>query len=113
MNLDSDHDIQKLTARDILDAARRYGATVTHVLLNDAADRLPPGDIGTDMVLRAAFANPARPAVHNGTAVADAVLGFTARRTTPSVEIFADIHNRSVASDELVEEFLENGLGGR
>jgi 2-phospho-L-lactate transferase/gluconeogenesis factor (CofD/UPF0052 family) len=111
MNLDSDHDIQKLTARDILDAARRYGANVTHVLLNDAADRLPPGDLDLP-VLQGAFANPARPSVHNGTAVTDAVLGLTMRRATPSVEIFADIHNRSVASDELVEEFQETDWTG-
>ncbi|MCX7279995.1 MAG: 2-phospho-L-lactate transferase CofD family protein, partial [Alphaproteobacteria bacterium] len=106
MNLDSDQDIQKLTARDILDAARRYGACVSHVLINDAPDRMPPGNLDLP-VLQYSFANPARPAVHNGTAVADAVLGLTLRRATPSVEIFADIHNRSVASDELVEEFLE------
>jgi len=111
MNLDSDHDIQGLTARDILDAARRYGANVSHVLLNDAPDRLPSGDLDVP-VLRDTFANPARPAVHNGTAVADAVLGLTTRRATPSVEIFADIHNRSVASEELVEEFLETDWSG-
>ncbi len=112
MNLDGDHDIQKLTARDILDAARRYGANVTHVLLNDAADRLPPGDIGTDMVLRRSFANPARPAVHNGTAIANALLGLTVGHATASVEIFANILGRSVASDELVEEFLETDWTG-
>jgi 2-phospho-L-lactate transferase/gluconeogenesis factor (CofD/UPF0052 family) len=111
MNLDSDHDIQKLTARDILDAARRYGANVTHILLNDAPDRLPPGEMDVPM-LHGAFANPARPAVHNGTAVADAITGLTTRRATPSVEIFADIHNRSVASEELVEEFLETDWSG-
>ncbi len=111
MNLDSDQDIQKLTARDILDAARRYGARVSHVLMNDAPDRLPPGNLDLPVLL-GPFANPARPAVHNGTAVADAVLGLTMRRATPSVEIFADIHNRSVASDELVEEFLETDWTG-
>jgi 2-phospho-L-lactate transferase/gluconeogenesis factor (CofD/UPF0052 family) len=111
MNLDSDHDIQGLTARDILDTARRYGATISHTLLNDAADRLPPGELDVNTVC-AAFANPARTSVHNGTAVADAVLGLRSRRVTPSVEIFADIHNRSVASDELVEEFQETDWSG-
>ncbi|MBW8708860.1 MAG: YvcK family protein [Alphaproteobacteria bacterium] len=112
MNLDSDHDIQNWTARDILDAAGRHGAFVSHLLLNDAADRLAAGDLDAAMVLHGTFANPARPLVHNGTAVANTVLGLTRRRAIPSVEIFADIHNRSVASEELVEEFLETDWSG-
>ena len=63
-------------------------------------------------VVRGAFATPARPQIHNGSAVADTVLGLQAQRATPSVEIFADILRRSVASDELVEEFLETDWNG-
>ena len=40
------------------------------------------------------------------------VLGLRGRRAAPSVEIFADILGRSVASDELVEEFLETDWNG-
>ena len=63
-------------------------------------------------MIRSAFATPARPQVHNGSAVARRVLGLRAQRATPSVEIFADILGRSVASDELVEEFLETDWTG-
>jgi 2-phospho-L-lactate transferase/gluconeogenesis factor (CofD/UPF0052 family) len=116
MNLDSDQDIQGLSAGDIADAATRYGACITHILLNQADGRLPVGALGDHWrgasVLRGDFATPARPQVHNGGAVADAVLRLIAGQGTPAVEIFADILGRSVASDELVEEFLETDWGG-
>jgi 2-phospho-L-lactate transferase/gluconeogenesis factor (CofD/UPF0052 family) len=111
MNLESDHDIQGLSAGDILANARRYGAAVTHVLL-DKGGRLLPGMLDDVEIVHAPFANPARPHIHNGTAVADALLGLRAGRTAPSVEIFADILGRSVASDELVEEYLETDWSG-
>ena len=80
-------------------------------------NRLPMGALVHESyrgaaVLHGAFATAVRPQVHNGTAVADAVLGLRAQRTAPSVEIFADILGRSVASDELVEEFLETDWNG-
>ncbi len=113
MNLDSDNDIQGLSASAVLDLALDHGAAVTHVLL-DRNTRLPPGGLEDDayrgaQVLRGAFTTPARPGLHNGTAIAERILSVrSASAGDPaSVEIFADIHNRSVASDELVEEFLE------
>jgi 2-phospho-L-lactate transferase/gluconeogenesis factor (CofD/UPF0052 family) len=117
MNLDSDNDIQGLGASDVVDRALAYGAPITHILLNNDQNRLPAGALTGDSyrgaaVLRGAFATPARPQVHNGRAVADAVLGLRAQRAAPTVEIFADILGRSVASDELVEEFLETDWNG-
>jgi 2-phospho-L-lactate transferase/gluconeogenesis factor (CofD/UPF0052 family) len=117
MNLDGDHDIQGLSASDVADRSFGYGARATHVLLNDDPNRLPAGALSGDSyrgatVLRGVFATSARPQVHNGTAVADAVLGLRAHRTPPSVEIFADILGRSVATDELAEEFLETDWNG-
>jgi 2-phospho-L-lactate transferase/gluconeogenesis factor (CofD/UPF0052 family) len=116
MNLDSDNDIQGLTAGEVADTAMRYGACVTHILLNDDAGRLPRGALGESWrdaaVLRAAFTTPSRPLVHNGTAVAQAVLGLGVAQVTPKIEIFADILGRSIASDELVEEFLETDWNG-
>src|ERR1700722_10660376 len=117
MNLDSDHDIQGLSASDVVDRALGYGAPITHILLNSDPNHLPIGALTGDSYrgagfVRGAFATPARPQVHNGSAVADAVLGLQAQRVTPSVEIFADILRRSVASDELVEEFLETDWNG-
>ncbi|HEX4178655.1 MAG TPA: 2-phospho-L-lactate transferase CofD family protein [Rhizomicrobium sp.] len=117
MNLDSDNDIQNLSASDVVDRALGYGASVTHILFNADTSRLPTGALSADSyrgaaVMHGAFATPARPQVHNGTAVADAVLGLQAQRAAPSVEIFADILGRSVASDELLEEFLETDWNG-
>jgi 2-phospho-L-lactate transferase/gluconeogenesis factor (CofD/UPF0052 family) len=117
MNLDSDHDIQGLSASDVVDRALGHGAPLTHILLNSDPDRLPAGALTGDRyrgayVVRGVFATPARPQVHNGMAVADAVLGLGARQAQPAVEIFADILGRSVASDELVEEFLETDWKG-
>jgi hypothetical protein len=111
MNLEDDHDILGLTAGDILANARRYDAAVTHVLL-DSGGGLLPGNLDGAEVVRAAFANPARPHLHNGTAVTEALLGLKSGRAAPSVEIFADILGRSVASDELVEEYLETDWSG-
>jgi len=73
---------------------------------------LLPGNLEGAEIVRGAFANPARPHLHNGTAVADALLRLKAGRAAPSVEIFTDILGRSVASDELVEEFLETDWSG-
>ena len=73
MNLDGDHDIQGLSADDILANARRYGATVTHVLASEEG-RLPAPTDASVPVVRGAFANRMRPQVHNGTAVAEALL---------------------------------------
>lgn len=117
MNLDNDHDIQGLSASDVADRALSYGVSVTHILLNDDPARLPDGALTGDSyrgatLLRGAFVTPARPQVHNGTAVAEAVLGLRAQRAAPSIEIFADILGRSVASDELIEEFLETDWNG-
>ncbi len=116
MNLEDDNDIQGLSASDIADRAMYYGASITHILLHESG-KLAPGAL-TDAgyrgahVCRGSLATPARPHVHNGSAVADTVLGLRARRTAPSVEIFVDILGRSVASDELIEEFLEMDWGG-
>jgi hypothetical protein len=64
-------------------------------------------------VWRGAFATPHRPHVHNGDAVSEHVLELLSDTgATPTVEIFADIHNRSIASEELIEEFLETAWVG-
>lgn len=111
MNLDGDHDIQNFSASDILNRAMGYGASVTHVLL-DKDSRLASAQLmqARDVeIVQGSFSTRARPQTHNGTAVADALLSLRtgADHNAASVEIFADIHNRSVASDELIEEFLE------
>ena len=118
MNLDVDHDIQGLSASDVMDRALDHGAVITHVLA-DQNTRLPAGGLdGTEyrgaQILRGSFATAARIGLHNGTAIAERILavGAGSGHDVASVEIFADIHNRSVASDELVEEFLETDWTG-
>jgi 2-phospho-L-lactate transferase/gluconeogenesis factor (CofD/UPF0052 family) len=117
MNLEGDNDIQGFSAANVVDRALAYGAQVSHILLDNGPGRLDAGALSGDSyrgaaVMRGAFSTPARPHVHNGTAVADTVLGLQAQSAAPSVEIFADILGRSVASDELVEEFQEMDWNG-
>ena len=117
MNLESDHDIQGLSAGDIAERAMRYGAPVTHILL-EKDSVLPSGALIAGeswrgaQVLCGPLSTSLRPHVHNGSAVAECVLGLLVQRRAASVEIFADILGRSVASEELVEEFLESDWGG-
>lgn len=118
LNLNGDNDIQGLSASDILDRATTYGAAVTHALLDPNA-RLPAGALmgetwGGTAIVKGDFSTALRPQVHNGRAVADCVLALHAGTGADalSVEIFADIHNRSVARDELIEEFLETDWRG-
>lgn len=113
LNLDGDHDIQCLSASDIVDRAMAYGASVSHILL-DRQQRVPPGGLAGEtwrsaIVVRGDFANPFRPQLHNGQAVADCALTLHADPLArlPLIDVFADIHNRSMAGDELIEEFLE------
>jgi 2-phospho-L-lactate transferase/gluconeogenesis factor (CofD/UPF0052 family) len=116
MNLESDHDIQGLSASDIAQRAMQYGAPVTHILLQqDGA--LSPGALSGEswrgaQIKRGPYCTAIRPQVHNGSAVTNSVLGLLKQRKSASVEIFADILGRSVASEELVEEFLETDWAG-
>ena len=116
MNLESDQDIQTFSASDIADRAMQYGASITHILLHDQG-AVPPGALIGDsyrgaQLWRGPLATTSRPHVHNGSAVAACMLGLRARRAAPRVEIFVDILGRSIASEELVEEFLEMDWGG-
>jgi 2-phospho-L-lactate transferase/gluconeogenesis factor (CofD/UPF0052 family) len=116
MNLDSDNDIQGLSASDLVDRALDHGAPVSDILLNIAAGGLPAGALCGDnyrgaRIVRGDFATPFRTHVHNGSAIAEAALALHNDAPGTSVEIFADIHNRSVAGDEIVEEFLETDWG--
>jgi 2-phospho-L-lactate transferase/gluconeogenesis factor (CofD/UPF0052 family) len=118
MNLDEDNDIQGLTVSDIFDQALGYGAVVSHILI-DHHGRVPLGAIAGDLrrdarIVQGDFANHFRPAAHNGGAIVDRVLALHGGTGSSalSLEIFADIHRRSVASQELIEEFLETDWKG-
>jgi 2-phospho-L-lactate transferase/gluconeogenesis factor (CofD/UPF0052 family) len=118
MNLQSDNDIQGLSASDVTDRVLAYGAPVSDILIDDGEAGLSRGALTADTyrgaaVSRGSYATPFRPGIHNGGAVAERVLALYAGADAgaTSVEIFVDIHNRSAASDELVEEFLETDWG--
>ena len=118
MNLQGDNDIQGLSASDVTDRVLAYGAPVSDILVDDSASGLSPGALAAGSyrgaaVSRGSYATPFRPGLHNGGAVAERALALYAGvdASATSVEIFVDIHNRSAASDELVEEFLETGWG--
>ena len=111
MNLDNDNDIQGLGADEIVANAHRYGAAITHVLAGSDGCLAPPSDTSVILV-PGTFANRTRPDVHNGTAIVEALLRLRDGDTAPSVEIYDDILGRSVASDELVEEYMETDWGG-
>jgi hypothetical protein len=90
------------------------------MLLPESGSLAPGGMAGGSwrgaLLLHKSFATPVRPHVHNGNAVAECVLELFRQRQSAksglSVEIFADILGRSVASEELVEEFLETDWDG-
>jgi len=119
VNLDGDHDIQGFTASDLVQRAVDHGAVVSDILLNEDAvpGRITQGVLADGWngarVWRGGFATPHRPHMHNGEAVSEHLMALLSDTgTTPGVEIFVDIHNRSVASDELIEEFLETAWVG-
>lgn len=125
MNLEPDHDIQSLSARDIVDAAlknmgdkRNKQGVITHILLNKFG-ALEKGELWSrtsyknGSLLWGDFANPVKPSIHNGNAVIETILALTETIPTASsidhdsVSIFIDIHQRSFALEEFYDEFLE------
>jgi 2-phospho-L-lactate transferase/gluconeogenesis factor (CofD/UPF0052 family) len=71
VNLDNDHDIQGLSAGDIVDRVIAYGAPVTDILVDENA-RLPAPHGNSHhgaRVVRSAFAQAANPGQHDGDAV--------------------------------------------
>jgi len=83
INLESDNDIQNLSAGDIVDRALGYGAQVSHILLDEAC-LLPPGSLtGASyrgaMVARAPLSSAGHPRLHNGAAVSRLVMDLCER----------------------------------
>ena len=83
INLESDNDIQKLSAGDIVDRALGYGAQVSHILLDEDC-LLPPGSlIGSSYrgatVARAPLSGTGTPRLHDGAAVSRLVMDLCER----------------------------------
>jgi 2-phospho-L-lactate transferase/gluconeogenesis factor (CofD/UPF0052 family) len=129
VNLAPDHDIQNFTASGLADVMLEYAGDpeneariVTHILIQHPRRRgsgpsLDPGALEGRTAWRGAivvpgsFRNEILPQVHNGRAVAGAVVNLLehdgAREQRPSLEIFYDLAQRPAAGPALVEEFLE------
>lgn len=129
VNLGPDHDIQGLTASDLVDRALAYAGdadnarrTISHVLLDHhegggRGAHLDSGLIDGRAVYKGAalvrgnFENELAPQKHNGGAVASEILQIWNRKggqeLKPSLEIFCDLSRRAAAGVALLDEFLE------
>jgi 2-phospho-L-lactate transferase/gluconeogenesis factor (CofD/UPF0052 family) len=125
MNLEPDHDIQSLSARDIVDVAlKNMGdhlndhSVISHVLLNQTGALNKESLLITNIykncpIILGEFSNSVKKSIHNGHAVVQTLLSLMkTQRSIPadiqdSVSIFIDIHKRSFALAEFYEEFLE------
>jgi hypothetical protein len=83
INLESDNDIQNLSAGDIVDRALNYGARVSHILLDEncllPAGSLTGGSYCGAMVARAPLSGASRPRLHDGVTVSRLVLDLCER----------------------------------
>jgi 2-phospho-L-lactate transferase/gluconeogenesis factor (CofD/UPF0052 family) len=129
VNLGFDHDIQSLSASDLVDRALTYAGdpdnalrTITHILLDDSKPQagisgLDPGLLDSQpsykgaAVVNGAFQNKFSRQTHSGRAVISSILNIFERSDAqghrPSLEIFYDLSRRPEAGAALVEEFLE------
>jgi 2-phospho-L-lactate transferase/gluconeogenesis factor (CofD/UPF0052 family) len=129
VNLGPDHDIQGLTASDLVDRALTYAGdadnarrTITHILLaerrhNGRGAHLEPGLVDSRAMYKGAvavrgnFENELAPQKHNGGAVVSEILRISDRKGVqelkPSLEIFCDLSRRPAAGAALLDEFLE------
>ncbi len=133
VNLEPDHDIQGLTASDLVDRALAYAGdaengrrTITHILLDDhdrngSNNHVEPGLIDGQSsykgaaIVRGNFDNEVAPQKHNGSAVVSEILQIWDRKggqeLKPSLEIFCDLSRRPAAGPALLDEFLEFDWG--
>jgi len=125
-NLESDYDIQALSVLDLADKVLEMAGdpenenrTITHIFYNRDGRQggVPLGITGSFASYKAArivageYANPAKPAVHSGYQVvrsAFATLRSEAElRQTKTLDVYVDLLDRSMASDFLLQEFME------
>lgn len=122
INLDADHDIQSLSASDLVDNALKYlhdeenvWLSMTHLLLDRHSSlqqhKLCLQDSYKNaVVIQDEFVNATNSKVHNGRAVVRQVLTVweTSLASQPkTVDIFIDIEKRSLAIESICEEFSE------
>ena len=124
-NIHGDHDIQALTAAELvrqalvlLDDPDNENQTITHVLETRTSRRpdllFPTGDRGDlNSILKwevGDFENPARPGAHSGYLTVREMINLHEETITdaePELDIYVNLYRRSLAVGQLVEEFLE------
>lgn len=126
MNLSPDHDIQSLSASDILDHALFYlqdvdnqQPSITHVLLDKMISSrnlncgfLTEYSYKNITILSENYSTLPHTAIHNGRVVIDTLFSLyekfiITKQNYSGIDIFIDLHKRSCASTSLSQEFLE------
>jgi len=130
LNLREDHDIQGLSATDIVDRALIHltdpegrHRVVTHILYNRESGETPsgialdPAALDTSGTYRGArlivddFQNPVKPLVHNGYAVIQKILTVYEEASEPGIpqtlDVYVNLLGRSTGLDSLLQEFQE------
>jgi len=125
VNLREDHDTQGLAGPDLVDLTLRYlqdpdnrRRTVTDLVVHQDQGSVNP--FGGERwrgarVHRGDYASPANAAVHNGSKLADTLLGI-AREGHPEdnalLDVYVDLHQRSLTVDSLLQEFADSDWSG-
>ncbi len=125
-NLEHDHDIQTLSILDLAEKVLEMAGdpgnenrTITHIFCNRDGRQsgIPLGLAGSPDSYKSArivvdrYANPARPGVHSGYQVVQSAFATlrseTEPRQTRSLDLYVDLLDRSMASDFVLQEFME------
>jgi 2-phospho-L-lactate transferase/gluconeogenesis factor (CofD/UPF0052 family) len=125
-NLEPDHDIQTLSILDLAEKVLEMvgdpgneNRTITHIFYNRDGRQggIPLGIAGSPSSYKSAkivldeYANPSRPNVHSGYQVVRSAFATlrneTELRQTKSLDLYVDLLERSMASDFLLQEFME------
>jgi 2-phospho-L-lactate transferase/gluconeogenesis factor (CofD/UPF0052 family) len=125
-NIHEDHDIRGLSVADLVDRALYYlddpqnqAPMITHILCATASSK-PERALKNDMrdgdeyrsawVLRGPIESPVNPGIHSGSQTTQKILGLynqLSSTSTYEIEVFVDLHQRSLALPYLIQEILE------
>ena len=126
-NIHRDHDIQSLSAVDIVGTALQYmgdpvnaGSSITHVLCtsrsSQAGPLIPKGNANPESLFKnlrwidGDFENPTRAGIHSGYRTVRRILGAYEEAiipVEPELDIYINLYERSLAINQLIQEFLE------
>jgi 2-phospho-L-lactate transferase/gluconeogenesis factor (CofD/UPF0052 family) len=126
-NIHRDHDIQSLSAVDIVSTALQFmgdsvneGRSITHVLYTSHSSKpdemVPKGNSDPESLYKnlkwidGEFENPVRAGIHSGYQTVRCILGAYEEAlipVEPELDIYINLYERSLAIDQLIQEFLE------